>query len=198
MNTKKKNACPDIYLLEAFVNKQLISPVDSNFISDHLISCPRCSAIASELKQFYNIFEQESVLPVSSSVFKMINQIEADRVAITSILLRPIEPFNGHISMAFKCKIVFSNQNFDQKNLVDINYVPVENSEILIRVVQSLITHETTFYLFSHIKRLYSNIKLQLDSTQNRYKSDCCGKIKLGKFDIRSLENKVITVTVEK
>jgi len=198
MNIKKKNICPNIYLLEAFVKKQHIPPTANNLISNHLLSCHRCNALVSELRQFYDIFEQESMLPVSSSVFKMINQIEADRVAITNILLRPIEPLNGHISMAFKCKIVFSNQNFDQKNLVDINYVPVENSEILIRVVQSLITHETTFYLFSHIKRLYSNIKLQLDSTQNRYKSDCCGKIELGKFDIRSLDNKVIMITVEK
>ena len=198
MNIKKKNTCPNIYLLEAFANKQHISPAADNLISNHLLSCPRCNALASELKQFYDIFIQESMLPVSSSVFKMINQIEADRVAITAILLRPLEPLNGHISMAFQSKIVFSNQNFDQKNLADINSVPVKNSEILIRVVQSLITQETTCYLFSHIKKLYSNIKLQLDSTQNRYKSDCCGKIKLGKFDIRSLDNKVITVTVEK
>jgi len=197
MNTKKKTTCPEIHLLEAYINKCSIPLSIKNVISKHLTLCPQCKIKASELKRFYSIFEEESILPISGSVFKLINEVEHGKIAITNILLQPVEPLNGHISMPFKSKLVFSTQNFDQKNLVDVNYIPAEDSDILIRVVQSLSTQETTFYLFSHLKRLYCNIRLQLDSSKKRYESDCCGKIELGKFDIRSLDNKIITVTVE-
>jgi len=198
MNTQKQNTCPEIYLIESCVNNLLTSPAAYSAISEHLITCAKCSALVNELQQFYDIFEKESLLPVSSSIFDKIYQIELGRVAITSILLKPVEPLNGHISMPFKSKIVFSTQNFAQKNLVDINYVPTANNDILIRVIQSLTTQQITFYVFAHHKRLYSNIQLQLDSSGNMYKSDCRGKINLGKFDIRSLDDKIITVTVDK
>lgn len=197
MNTQKQNTCPEKYLLESYVNNLLTSPAVNRSITDHLINCPKCAAFVSELQKFYNIFEKESMLPVSSSIFEKINQIELDRVAITSILLKPVEPLNGHISMPFNAKIVFSTQNFDQKNLVGINYIPAESDNILIRVIQSLATQETTFYVFAHKKRLYRCILLQLDSSADRYKSDCRGKIKLGRYDIRSLDNKIINVTID-
>jgi hypothetical protein len=197
MNTQKQNTCPENYLLESFVNNLLTTSSANSIIKDHLINCHKCAAFASELEQFYNIFEEESMLPVSSSIFEKINQIELDRVAITNILLKPEEPLNGHISMAFKAKIVFSTQNFDQENLVDINYIPTESDDILIRVIQSLATQETTFYVFAHKNRLYNQIQLQLDSSKNRYVSDCRGKIKLGRYDIRSLDDKIIIVSID-
>jgi len=197
MNTQKLNTCPENYQLESYVNTLLTSSTSYDSITDHLINCPKCAAFASELQQFYDVFEKESMLPVSSSIFEQINQIELDRIAITSILLKPVEPLNGHISMAFKAKIVFSTQNFDQENLVGINYIPTESDNILIRVIQSLATQETTFYVFAHKKSLYSRIQLQLDSSENRYVSDCRGKIKLGRYDIRSLDNKIINVTID-
>ncbi len=197
MNTQKQNTCPENYLLESYVNNLQTSSVVCRSITDHLINCPKCTAFATELKKFYYIFENEFSLPVSSSIFEKINKIELDRVAITNILLKPVEPLNGHISMAFKAKIVFSTQNFDQKNLVDINYIPTESDNILIRVMQSLATQETTFYVFAHKKRLYHCIQLQLDSSADRYESDSRGKIKLGRYDIRSLDNKIINVTID-
>jgi hypothetical protein len=156
-----------------------------------------CRALAHELKQLYLIFNNESSLPLHSSILKKIHQIDFGRVAITGILLKPVEPLNGHVAMAFHSKIVFSTQNFYQENLVDVNYLPTDASDILIRVIQSLATQETTFYIFSRTKKLYSHIQLRLDESEMRYKSDCCGKIELGKYDIRSLDNKIIMVTVE-
>jgi len=197
MTTQNQNTCPERFQLESYVNNLPGSLAVYNSISEHLSNCPKCAAITSELEQFYNIFDKESVLPVSSSIFEKINQIELERVAITNILLKPVEPLNGHISMPFRAKIVFSTQNFDQKNLVDINYIPIGNDNILIRVMQSLATQETTFYVFAHHKRLYSRIQLQLDSSENRYQSDSRGKIILGRYDIRSLDDKIITVSID-
>jgi len=194
MNTKKQHHCPKEYLIEGFVNRFLSSSAEIEEIANHLKSCLHCQFLSHELKQFYSIFDEASFLPVPNSVLEKIRQIEFGRIAFTGISLKPVQPLNGHLAMDFRSKIVYSTQNFYQKDLVDMNYLPTEKSEILIRVIQSLATQETTFYVYSRTKKLYCNIQLRLDATKKIYQSDCCGKIELGRYDIRSLDNKIVTV----
>ncbi|MCD4664564.1 MAG: hypothetical protein K8R68_04770 [Bacteroidales bacterium] len=198
MNTTNKNICPEVYLIEAFLTERLPSISDQNKISNHIKSCERCKALASELIQYFKIFEQEISKPVSSSIFGLINRIENGRVVIAGILLQPLPQQKEYQSIKYRSEIVLTTEKGESASIDDLDCIPVEDNEILIRAIQSSSTLETTLFLFAHNEKFYRNINLQIDSNEQKFISDGIGKIEMGRFDINELDNKIITITAEK
>ena len=127
--------------------------------------------------------------PVSHNIFNLIKQIEKDNIVIAGIILKPQlldeQPGKRH----FTSQIIINTNNSDGIDLQDLDCIPLEKDEVLIRAIQSIKTQETTLFLFSDDKRLYSNIILALPKLDKTFISDTKGKIDIGSFKINSLDN---------
>ncbi len=196
MSKIKKKACPEIHLLEAYVSKRLPSPSDRQKVAHHIDVCPRCRALASELYQYYTILNQELSRPVFHQVFKLVDDLEKDNVAIAGILLQPCDRKRKKQVLKFRAEIVTQNKSLTE--LEDLDCIPVEENEIFIRAIQSLTTNETTIFLYANDQKLYRNVQLQMESSPVTFISDEIGKIELGYCDIDSLDEQHFIITTKK
>ena len=194
MESFKSNKCPATHLLEAYITDRLSQQSYKQKITTHLNHCPQCSIAVQELSKFYQIFQDELNHCVSNSVFKLLNQLEHERINHLGILLRPLQPMNGHKSMSFQAELITPSTLNQQLTFDDIR---LEKDEILLRAIQSRTTLETTLYLFAHNEKLYRNINFQLKSGGKKFCSDREGKINLGKFNLNLLNKEIITIAWE-
>jgi len=194
LNTK---ACPEVYLIEAFVSNRLPARAEQEEVANHLKLCPRCQAMCSELRHYYEIYNLELKKPVHSSIFKLINEIEKEPVIISGILLHPQKKQGNPSSIHYHSEIVLTTQGFDAVDLEDLDCIPIDDDEIFIRAIQSPSSLRTTLFLLATDEKLYRNIQLQIKPGKERFLSDEIGKIELGSVDINSLDNRNIVVTPE-
>lgn len=197
MSTRNRKDCPEVHLIEAYISNQIPSTPERVKISHHLKSCPHCQALASELKLYYTILEQERKRPVPSSAFKIVKEIEQEKVIVAGILLQPNEVQDNQKSKQFQSGIVLISHNDDAESIDDLDCIPIDEEEIFIRAIQSQTTLETTLFLFAHNEKLYRNVQLQIESGEEIFSSDLIGKIEFGNFDINNLDDKHIIITPE-
>ncbi|OQX96578.1 hypothetical protein B6I21_00605 [candidate division KSB1 bacterium 4572_119] len=196
MKSIKKNTCPNPDLLEAFFKKRICSENQLQQIKAHLNHCNQCQATINELQRFFLIFEDEASKPVSSTAFRLLKQVVNDQVQITGILLKPVEPLNGHQSLDFYTDIVVSENPVNNNHIKYLECMPVEKDEVFLRIVKSCSTNESTCYVFAHKKRLYRNVTLQLHPSGEKFISDERGEIELGLYDINTLNNQIVTISL--
>jgi len=197
MEKISKKDCLEVHLIEAYISNQISSISDREKISHHLNSCLHCQALASELKQYYNILEQEQKKPVSSSTFKIVNEIEKEKVVIAGILLQPNQLQDNQKSIQYQSGIVLISQKDDSVDIDDLTCIPIGENEIFIRAIQSQTTYETTLFLFAHDEKLYRNVQLKFDSDTEIFSSDEIGKIEIGHVDIKNLDAQHFIITPE-
>ncbi|MDZ7263020.1 MAG: hypothetical protein ONB16_00455 [candidate division KSB1 bacterium] len=187
--------CPEVYLIEAFVSDNLPAAADQETILGHLQSCPRCQAIYSELRQFYDIFHQETRKPVHSSLFKIIAEVARNQIALAGILLQPLAQQSRPNSLCFRSEVVFLRQSVDDADIDDLDCIPVADDEVFLRIVQKKSTQEVTAFIYAEQEKLYRNVQLQLENHNRMFTSDSIGKVEMGPLDISALENQTITIT---
>jgi hypothetical protein len=197
MRLKKKNACPEIHLIEAYISNQISSASEKKSISHHIHSCPRCLALAAELNQYYKILEQERNKPVSNLAFKLINDIEQEDVIIAGILLQPSKIQKNKQSIKYQAEILLTNRSNGGWDIDDLDCIPVDDKEIFVRALQSPQTNETTLFLYANDEKLYRNVRLQIVPGEETFLSDDIGKIELGCFEINNLDEQHIIITPE-
>ncbi len=197
MSIKKKKACPEIQLIEAYISNQISSASERKNISRHIYSCPRCHAFAVEFYQYYQILKQERNKPVSNSAFKLVNDIEKENAIIAGILLQPGDQQKNDRSLKYQAEIILTNQNDDNSEIDDLDCIPIDDKEIFIRAVQSSQTSETTLFLFANDEKLYRNVRLQILPGEKTFLSDKIGIIRLGCFEINNLDEQHIIITPE-
>ncbi len=197
MSKKKKKACPEVHLLEAYVSQRLSFWPDRQKVVHHIHTCPRCRALASELYQYYVILEQEKSRPVSHQVFKLVDSLEKDNVVIAGILLQPCNMLKKNHTLKFRAEIVLATQKDGSTDLDDLACIPILENEIFIRAIQSLATNETTLFLYANDQKLYRNVQFQMESNPVTFVSDEIGKIELGYCDINSLNEQHFIITME-
>ena len=95
----------------------------------------------------------------------------------------------------FTSEIVLTTYRSECTELENLDCIPLDKDDILIRAIQSINTHNTTLFLYSHDKRLYSNIIFNLPMLKKTYYSDIKGKIEIGCFDINNLDNLDVMIT---
>jgi hypothetical protein len=195
MRKLDKKACPEVHLLEAYILNLIPSISERKRISHHIDSCPRCKALATELNLYYSILEQENKKPVSSSIFKLIDEIEKENVLIAGILLQPNDVQEKKPSMQYQSDIVLITQNDGSFDIDDLDCIPMDDNEIFIRAIQSQQTSETTLFLYANEEKLYRNVQLQIESGAETFLSDHIGKIELGKFDLNNLDDQHVIIT---
>lgn len=194
MSATKKKACPEIHLIEAYVANQIASYSERKRVSHHISSCRRCLALATELHQYYKILEQEKSKPVSSSVFKVIHDIEKENVVIAGILLQPTDEKKKMQLMKYQSEIVLLIQRDYTTDIDDIDCIPIDDHEIFIRAIQYQDSSKTTLYLYANDEKLYRNVEFQIKPGVETFLSDHIGKIELGQFDIVNLDNQHVTI----
>lgn len=198
MRTIDKKACPEVTLLEAYISNQVPSSSERKKVSCHIKSCPQCQALATELNQFYNILEQEKKKPVSNSTFKLISDIEKNKVVIAGILLQPNHLQENKQSIKYHAEIVLLSENNGATDIDDLDCIPIDENEVFIRAIQSRQTSETTLFLYANDEKLYHNVQLQTKIGGEIYLSDDIGKIELGPFDIKELDDQSVIIIPEK
>ena len=194
MSALNKKACPEIHLLEAYVSNQ-ISPSERKIISHHIDSCRRCHALATEFYQYYKILEQENSRPVSSTVFKLINDVV--NASIAGILLHSDDMSSPNRSLEYHSEIIFLTQQDIIADIDDLDCIPVYDNEIFIRAIQYQVNHETTLFLYANDKKLYRNVQMKFKTSTEFFVSDPIGKIELGQFDITDLDKQHIIIIPE-
>ncbi len=132
-----------------------------------------------------------------SSAFKIVKEIEKEKVVVAGILLQPNEVQDNHKSKQFQSGIVLISHDDDAENIDDLDCIQIGEEEIFIRAIQSQMTLETTLFLFAHDEKLYRNIQLQIESSDESFSSDDIGKIELGNYDINNLDDQHIIITPE-
>jgi len=195
MSIKKKKACPEVQLIEAYISNQIPFASERKKISRHIHSCPRCHALAAELYQYYQILEQEINKPVANSAFKLVNDIEQESVVIAGIMLQPGDQTENEPSLNYRAEILVINKNDDNSEIADFDCIPIDDKEIFVRAVQSFQTRETTLFLFANDKKLYRNVRLQIVPGEETFLSDEIGIIRLGHFEINDLDEQQIIIT---
>jgi len=194
MSATKKKVCPEINLIEAYVSNQIASPSERKKVSHHIYSCRRCLALATELNQYYKILEQEKKKPVSSSIFKLIHDIEKENVVIAGILLQPTDEPETIQLLKYQAEIVLLTEKDHTTAIDDIDCIPIDDNEIFVRAIQYQDTYKTTLYLYANDEKLYRNVQFQIKPGVETFLSDHIGKIELGQFDIVNLDNQHITI----
>ncbi|HDP97565.1 MAG TPA: hypothetical protein ENN22_00065 [bacterium] len=194
MKSTYKNGCPDPCSLEAFLQDQMDSSLLKEKIRLHISQCSHCQTSIHELSQFFHIIEDEFKRPIPNQLFKLFSEIERENVSISGILLHPLKPLNGHISLDFKSRVI------DPENFMQPGQPPnsMDHDDILLRVIQSKSSAETVIYAFAHNEKLFRNIRLSLKTNDKKFVSDSLGKIEVNADDLNQLKNAVITVTVKK
>ena len=197
MSIKKKKACPEVQLIEAYISNQISFASERTNISRHIYSCPRCHALAAEFYQYYQILDQEIIKPVANSAFKLVNDIEKEKVIIAGILLQPGDRQENEQSLKYQAEILLINQNDDNSEIDDFDCIPIYDKEIFVRAVQSSQTSETTLFLFANDEKLYRNVRLQIVPGKETFLSDDIGIIRLGRFELNNLDEQLIIITPE-
>lgn len=197
MKKSKKHSCPNTHLLEAYLYQTLKLKTRAKAVDHHIRNCFRCQHKINALSKFSTLLEQEIEKPVSSTVFRLINQIENNQITIAGILLVPVQPLNGHKAMDFRSQLILSKPAEAQFSWDLLERFEVQQDNIFLRVIQSPKTMESTLYIFSHRKKLYRNVHFKINSGGKKFVSDRTGKIELGNFDIQKLDKKLITLFVE-
>ena len=186
--------CPEIWEIEAYIANQLNAQDDIEKIAEHLEICLYCKNITSELKQYLSIFAEEIKMPADNSIFQLISEIEKKRVVIAGILLQTKEKLKEQKAVSYNSRIILSTENDDSTILEDLDCIPLDKSEILIRAVQLHSNSDTTLYLFTENKQLYQNIGFQIASESKIFFSDDVGKIELGNFNIKNLDEQQVHI----
>ena len=194
MKKQEQQLCPDAVLMESFVINREINEPQKARIALHLQNCPKCQIRYNELSKFYHIFCSETELPASSTIFDCINSMNDPKTELYGILLKPVEPLNGHKVLDYCAEIIISSKNSGKNKFSNVK---LNDGEIFLRAVKSRTTGEIALYMLSPQERLYRNIKLQLTSEGRQFSSDGTGKMNLGKFDISNLEHQIITVHLQ-
>lgn len=197
MKLLKTKDCPEVHLIEAFVSNRLPARAEQEEVANHLKLCPRCQAICSELRHYFEIYHHELKKPVPSSIFKLINEIEKEPVIIAGILLHPHKKQENPSSVRYQSEIVLTTQGSDDVDLEDLDCIPIDDDEIFIRAIQSSSSLRTTLFLLAADEELYRNIQLQIEPDNQIFLSDETGKIELKSVDINSLDNRIIVITPE-
>jgi len=197
MSATDKKACPEIHLIEAYVSNQISSISERKKVSHHINSCLRCYALATELNQYYKILEQEKRRPVSSTIFKLIDNIEKENVVIAGILLQPNDTQEHKQLKQYQAEIVLLPQKDCKIDMDDLDCIPIDDNEIFVRAIQSQDTSETTLFLYANNEKLYRNVQFQIKSGAETFLSDNIGRIELGQFDINNLDEQHITIIPE-
>ncbi len=199
MNNIIKNACPEIQLLEAYVSNQFLTGTDREKIADHLVVCPKCCALASELAQYYAILQHEKKKPVSNSTFHLVHGLEKDEVIVAGILLQPNDMnVDKQEALKYQAEIVLFTKTDGDVDVDDLDCIPLGENEILIRAIQSTKTNETTLFLYAADQKLFSNVQLKLESSDVIFVSDEIGKIEIGKIDIETFEDQQLLITTKR
>ncbi|NOZ60911.1 MAG: hypothetical protein GXO74_04450 [Calditrichaeota bacterium] len=194
MKEKKQHSCPEADIIESLMTNQVIEDAEQNRVANHLQQCAPCRIIFNELSRFYTIFNDEAATPLSSTIFDLLNSIGDADAEITGVLLKPVEPLNGHKSLDYFAQVVVSSNAQANSNFQNVT---LNRGEIFLRAVKSRATGESTLYLLSPHERLYRNIRLQISSEGEQFFSDGTGKVNLGKFDVANFERQIITVYLQ-
>ena len=194
MKNKTQHPCPEADLIELVVTNQVIEKQERERIVRHVQRCPSCRIIFNELSRFHTIFNDELETPVCSPVFDLLNSIHLNDVEISGILLKPVEPLNGHKSMEYFAEIIISSEHQAVQKFQDIT---LNRGEIFLRAVRSRESGAATLYMLSLHERLYRKIRLQIGSEGKQFYSDGTGKIDVGKFDLSALEHQIVTVHLQ-
>ena len=192
MDSQKKK-CPESGTIELLILQKLTRQTDQK-IEHHLRECAICKKLFSELRAFYNLFNDQLKRPVANSVFRLIGDIEKDNVIIAAILLKPILLDEKIGERHYTSEIIISTKDFGATGLDDLDCIPLSSDEILIRAIQSTHTQETTLFLYSENKKLYSDVTLKIPQTEETFKSNEKGKIEFGQLDIENLDNREIVI----
>ena len=197
MSIKKKKACPEVQLIEAYISNQISIASERKKIARHIYSCPRCHALAAEFYQYYQILEQEIDKPVAHSAFKLVNDIEQENVVIAGILLQPGKQQKNEMSLNYQAEILVINYSKDNSEIDDFDCIPIDDNEIFVRAVQSSQTNETTLFLFANDEKLYRNVRLKFLPGEKTFSSNEIGIIRLGRFELNSMDEQQIIITPE-
>ncbi len=187
---KQDKSCSEMGKVESLLLQYFTSdnePWDSVF-ETHLHTCDVCMKRYQEMKQLYRYVFHELEKPVCNATFRLVKAIEADRIIIAGILLKPQlldeEPGKRH----FTSEIILTTYQSEELDSGNLNDVSLLRDEVLIRAVQSISTQETTLFLYSDDKRLYSNVTFALPTLEMSFKSDLKGKVDIGQVDISSFD----------
>ncbi len=190
----KHTECLDLNDIERFILEQNSEQNETKKISVHLDSCSRCRKIFSELKIFYTILFDELHKPVTNHVINFIKHLNGDDVTISGLILKPqlLDEMPGE--RHFTSELVLLNPASNEKE----EPIILNRDEIYIRIIKSNSTNETTLYLSAENRRLYSDIIFKLPDYHRTFKSDEKGKIEIGKFDIRNLDQQAVMIVTQK
>ena len=193
MDSQNKD-CSEAWKIEYAILKKFTSKFNFQDINSHLENCSSCQKFASECKQFYSILFTELLNPVTNNIFNLLQNLEGDKITIVGILLEPqlLDEMPGERHFISKI-IQRSDYPYPSANS-DWCTLHIKKDEVLIRAIQSSFTHETTLYLYSEDKKLYSNIVLKIPKIKKIYSSDIKGKIDVGALDISGLDNLDIAI----
>lgn len=188
MNSSNKE-CSQSERIELFLLKKLPAQLDYQKIDKHRQSCKYCKELFFELEDFYKNFAKQLQKPVANSTFKLLHDIEDDKVIIAGILLKPQLLDENPGERHFISVIILSTYNPEPTNLDELDYILLGKDEILIRAIQSTITHETTLFLYAENQKLYSDITLKIPKIEKTFMSDNKGKVDIGNLEINSLND---------
>ena len=139
------------------------------------------------------MFHDERQRPVENKTFRLVKSIEEDKIIIAAFLLKPQlldeKPGERHFTSEL---LLSANLNMDQ--LEKLDYIPLKKDQVLIRVLQATNTQETTLYLYSEDKKLYSEVILKLPEIGEYFRSDEKGKIDVGQRDISNFDRRAVMI----
>jgi hypothetical protein len=185
MSTQRKD-CSHLSKIETSLLRTYhsISEVVETDLTNHLNQCKACSEKHEELKQIYNCFFDQINKPIHHSVFRFIKEVEKDNVLIAGILLKPQMLDEEQGRRHFTSEIVLTTYQVNDVDVSSLQNISLRRDEVLIRAVQSTRSQETTLFLYSEDKRLYSNVIFALPTLELYFKSDGKGKVDIGQIDI--------------
>jgi hypothetical protein len=191
---RKRKECSNLKKAELYLLKKRASQTSFSNFENHLKDCKQCNDLVIELDQFYNTLASELQKPVSHYVFKLVKEIEQENVIVAGILLKPqlLDEIPGE--RQFVSELILTTYYSDPINLDELDCIPVEKDEVLVRAIQSINTQQTTLFLYSENKNLYANVTFKIPKMNKTYLSDDKGKIELGYFDIYCLDDIDITI----
>lgn len=186
--------CPFCRKLESYILRKITSLSEVDEIKHHINHCEQCNNRFQELRAVYNYLNFELTKPVSNRTFTILKTIQKNQISIASVLLKPqlLDEMPGE--RHFTAELCFP-ESADQLYYFNLlNGITIDKDEILIRVVQSTQTRETTLYLYASDIKLYRDIIFKIPKKNISCESNDTGKIELGKFDIRKFQNLEIMI----
>jgi len=190
----EKNRCPYSRKLEPFILKKTHSVAEYDEILDHLNHCDSCKNHFRELRTIYNYLNAELKKPINNYCFKILMEIEKDKISISNVLLKPqlLDEMPGE--RHFTAELVFDESDHHNSESDFDNELPLHKDEVLIRVLQSKDTNDTTLYLYSNDIRLCQKVVFVIPKSNITRQSNDIGKIELGEFNVDNFQNLEIMI----